>query len=116
MTDTQLSQMGHFTGTEQYHSMGPIFKDIVITDGVKYIMDNGYSWFVIDSLCVIVNKLRNHPFLTVQLKLLRGDAGIMLITDGNENELYTQRYGFTDAEVEVKLFFTDNVMMLPSEY
>jgi hypothetical protein len=116
MTDLKLSDLGYFTGTEQYHSMGPLFRNIVVTDGVKYVMDNGYSWFVTDALAIVINKLKDQPFLVVSLKLGKGDSGKMQIDDGNGKVLYTQKYEYTDAESEVKLYFTDNVMMVTSEY
>jgi hypothetical protein len=117
-----------FTGTEQYHSMGQLFNNAVVTDGVKYIMDNGYSWLVTDALSVIVctknaivnkarliQKLRSEQFLVIEL-ILKKKRAIMQISDGNGKVLYKQKYGFTDADTEVKLYFTDNVMLLPSEW
>jgi hypothetical protein len=94
---------------------------VLVTEGVKYIMDNGYSWFVTDFIAVIkfrekFPKLRNHPFLTVKLKLTGDSEADMIIEDGNYNELYRQHYDFTDAKKELTLFYTDDVLMLNSEY
>jgi hypothetical protein len=41
----------------------------------------------------------------------------LVCDDGNDNIVYTQRIAFTDFPIdEIKLYFTDNVILLPSEY
>jgi hypothetical protein len=114
--DLELKELGYFTGTEKYHSFGKMYGNAVATDGVKYIMDNGYFWFVIDALTVIKLKLKDEPFLTIKLKLLGKNKAQIIITDGNTKILNTQEYEYTDAKKELTLYFTDNVMLLSSEY
>ena len=53
--DLELKEIGHFTGTEQYHNVG----GCNVTDGVDYIINNGYRWFVTDCLAVMNIKLKN---------------------------------------------------------
>ena len=119
-TDLELKGLGSFIGTQNYYAV----LGANVTDGVKYIMDNGYSWFVTDAIAVIkfrdkFPKLRNQPFLSVKLVLL-GDVARweadLIIEDGNYNQLYKQHYDFTDAKRELTLFYTDNVLMLSNEY
>ena len=41
----------------------------------------------------------------------------LVCDDGNDNIVYTQHVAFTDFPLdEIKLYFTDNVILLPSEY
>lgn len=110
--DLTLDGIEQFTGTTRYYNV----LSANVTDGIKYVMDNGYSWFITDALIVIKMKLRNEEFLSIKLKLADKDKGKMVITDGNEKTLYTQEYKYTDAKRELSLYFTDNVMMLSSEY
>jgi len=110
--DLTLNGIEQFTGTQAYHNV----LNANVTDGVNYVMKNGYSWFITDTLIVIKMKLRNEEFLSIKLKLLDNNKAKMVITDGNEKTLYTQEYGYTDAKRELNLFFTDKVMMLNSEY
>jgi len=113
--DLGLKDLGAFIGTENYYK---VF-GALITDGVKYLIDNGYSWFVTDSLAVLKfnPKLKEAEFLAVKLKLDRDkEEADILIDDGNYNVLYKQHYSFTDAKKELTLFFTDNVLMLAGEY
>lgn len=114
--DLELKQLGQFRGTTQYHKMGSLFGDTVATDGVAYIMKNGYGWFVTDALAVIIFKFRNEPFISIKLKLLEDNKAKMILTDGNTKTLYTQEYNYTDAKKELNLYFIDNVILLSSEY
>ena len=111
--DLELKELPYYTCTEHhYKSMWGKY-----TDGVKYIMDNGYSWFVTDALIVIRMKtrLRREKFLTVELKLKGDGTAQTVITDGNNNVLYTQPYQWTDAKKEIKLYHENGVLLLPSE-
>lgn len=116
--DLDLKDIGDFIGTESYHDVW----GIKVTDGVKYIMDNGYSWFVTDFIAVLrANKnLNNEEFLTIELKLNDGAGPDIIVTDGNKNKLYSNHYSWSDAMKELKLFCvfenSKHVVMLSSEY
>lgn len=112
--DLKLAELGCFSGTEQYHKV----LNTNVTDGIKYIMDNGYSWLVTDSLITVMGtpKLSREEFISIKLKVADKKA-IVTIEDGNNNILYTQKYDYTNAEIEeLVLFLTDNVLMLSGEY
>lgn len=112
--DLSLGSIENFRGTEQYHNV----MGINVTDGVAYVMENGYSWFVTDFLSLIATNhknLKEEEFLSIRL-VLDGSKGKMVVTDGNEKELYTQEYKYTNAEKELWLYFTDGVLLLSQEY
>ena len=114
--DLELKRLGSFTGTLQYWRE---WLNTLVTDGVHYIMENGYAWLVTDAISVIktMQKLRKEPFLVIRLELDKEESTArMIIDDGNDNVLYTQNYGFTDAKRGLKLYFQNNVVLLPSEY
>jgi len=120
--DLELKALNQFYGTQQYYR----YMGVLLTDGIRYIMENGYSWFVTDAIAVIVahpkirQYLQNDDFLTIRLKLNKDKDGHttadMIMEDGNYNELYRQHYDITDAKRELKLFYTGNTLMLASEY
>ncbi|MEM4068131.1 MAG: hypothetical protein QXV17_14865 [Candidatus Micrarchaeaceae archaeon] len=115
MIDLELKELNSFYGTANYYSV----LGVNITDGVKYLMDNGYSWFINDFLVCTktVKELQNEEFLSVILKVdLDNKKAVMDITDGNNHILYSQKYDYTDAKRNLKLFFTDNVLLLAQEY
>lgn len=116
--DLELKELGAFTGTESYHSAKPFPEKL--TDGVAYVMQNGYTWLITDALSLIHTKpsCRGQEFYSIKLRLKKMPKveAILLISDGNENILATQDYEFTTAKKELDLFLTDNVLMLSSEY
>lgn len=110
--DRDLKNLGQYYGTNQYFEM---YK-YLITDGIKYIIENGYHWFVSDALIYCKAHLRNEEFLTIKLKIIEDKKAEIIITDGNTKEFWKRRYEYTDAKRDLKLFLTDNVLMLNSEY
>ena len=120
--DLELKALNNYYGTQNYY----LYMGVLFTDGIRYIMENGYSWFVTDAIAVIVAhpKIRQHlqkdDFLVIRLKLNKDRGGFttadMIIEDGNYKELYRQHYNITNAKRELKLFYTGNVLMLSSEY
>jgi hypothetical protein len=111
--DLELKELEQFIGSEEYH----VVLGLYITDGVKYVMNNGYSWFITDSLVSIklLPQLREQDFLCIDLKIKDGAAEV-IISDGNGGVLYKQSYETTDGKRDLKLFFTDGVLMLSREY
>ena len=117
--DLELKDLGQYYGTENYYGI----MGVNVTDGIKYIMANGYSWFVTDMIAVIICSQKEYPkvyenreFLSVKLKV-DGTKAIATIDDGNGNILYTQKYDYTNAKVkELTLFFINDVMLLSGEY
>ena len=112
-TDITLSELSQFYGTEGYHRISPMFKTMV-TDGVIYIMENGYAWFVTDMLVIIEHKLKGEEFLSVKLSI-SGKTADATIDDGNGKVLHTQHYGLTDAQVSPAMYWENGVLMLVGE-
>jgi len=112
--DLELKGLDSYTGSDRlYRLMG-----IKITEGIAYIMENGYSWFVTDSIALIKTKpkLENAPFLSIDLKLEKNGTANMEISDGNGHIFYRKHYKYTDAKRSLKLFYDNGVLMLNSEY
>lgn len=121
MIDLYLKELSHYSnGTDN------IYRDrltrIKYSDGVKYIAENGYAWFVSDALAVIKlkPKVRTESFLTVKLNLCTSNKASLTIDDGGKNGespkiLHHQHYDWTDAKVNIELFYENGLLMLPSE-
>jgi len=109
--DLELKQLGQFIGTVNYYDV----MGVTITDGIKYVMKNGYSWFITDAIVIIKMKFKDEGFLAVKL-ILKDDGAEMRITDGNDKTLYTQAYTYTDAKRELTLFYDNTVLILSGEY
>lgn len=111
-TDLELKEIDQFSGTENYYKV----MGADCTDGVIYLMQNGYSWVVTDALVICRMKLKGHEFVAVHLEV-NNDKAKITYTDGNSKVLFQQKYKHTNAGVkELMLFYTNNVLMLSGEY
>ena len=100
------------------HYIHPLFPKIKYTDGVQYLMENGYSWFVTDAMAVIAYgppRVRKEPFLVIKLKLKEDGTAQMVMDDGNGKIPYRQNYAYTDAKRELETYYSAGVLLLPSE-
>lgn len=113
--DLELKQLGQFIGSEN-HFREPL-SGLLYTDGIAYLMENGYSWFVTDAMIAIRFKklYEKDDFLSVKLKVKADHTATMIIDDGNGSKpYYTQRYGYTDAKQDLNLFFEGRTTLLLS--
>jgi len=115
--DLYLKDLNQYYCTTN-HYIHPLFPKIRYTDGVQYILRNGYSWFVTDSMSVIAYgppRVRREPFLVIKLNLRYDGTAQMTMDDGNRNIKYRQNYAFTDAKRALEIFYENGVLLLPSE-
>jgi hypothetical protein len=115
--DLDLKEIDRFYGTMQYYDV----MGVNVTDGIRYVMDNGYSWLVTDAIAVFkaCKEVMGEEFVSVELKVGReGAPAVVVYSDGNKRTLYEQAYRWTDARVGVKFWYDrlSNVICLPSEY
>ena len=85
--DLELKSLGSFYGSEHYYRL---MGGINATDGVHYIMENGYSWMVSDAAVILrmEPKVRGQDFVVVRLKLLPEGKAKVVYEDGNDNILF----------------------------
>jgi len=116
MNAEQLSNdLAHFSGSENVyrHTMGYVY-----TDGVKYLAENAGAFWLLDLIASYraKPKVRREPFVVWNVRVCSKGA-IVTADDGNGNKLATQRIPFTDFPLaEIKLYVSDGVIMLPTEY
>ena len=117
------NDLATFTGTERFYKV-PLL-GTVFTDGIQYLAEKANCFWLVTDASVIAKSLMNRsPFVTVDLKKLSpekkealGYEAIIEYSDGNNTILETQKYHLTDFPLEqIRLFFTNNTLMLPSEY
>jgi hypothetical protein len=96
----------------------------VITNGVKYIAEECEAYWFVDivmSYQTIAFKAKQ-PFQVWMLKSNGKGGAIAECEDGNENQVLTQKIGFTDfpfdrvEDGKVTMWFTDDTLLLPCEY
>ena len=111
----ELKGLEQFYGTQKYTKCAP-FKHI-LTDGIMFIGESGYSWLVTDVLSILEHhpKVSSEVFVSIKF-VLNGSSANVKYTDGNKKTLFEQHYNYTDAKKDLTLFATDGVLMLSSEY
>lgn len=112
------AELRQFTGTEQYYYL-PMFRDFRYTDGVKYLAERAGAYWLLEY--VFSNQefrnLSEAPFQVWKLRINADCSALMIIEDGNDNELRRFEIPFTDFPIkEFDLWLVDKVLILPSEY
>ena len=122
-TSAQLAeQLDMFTGTENWyrHSLN---RKVLYTDGVKHFaMSAGAYWFL-DILATEgyeLHGIHSEYFLSITMTVANRTA-IIVITDGNEKQIFSKDIPFTDCPNGIwKFFMIDDVqhstILLTSEY
>jgi hypothetical protein len=108
-----------FTGTENWYRHG-INRNVVFTDGAKYVADEGGAYWLLDAIAIAQRFEKNvaaEEFQVWKLKVNEDRSASLVCDDGNGNIVYTQHIAFTDFPLdEIKFYFADNTILLPSEY
>jgi hypothetical protein len=108
-----------FIGSENWYRHG-INRKVVFTDGAKYVADEGGAYWLLDAIAIAQHyekKVAGEGFQVWRLKVNEDRTASLVCDDGNNNIVYTQHIEFTDFPIdEIKFYFTDNTILLPSEY
>ncbi|OCK55416.1 DUF6876 family protein [Bradyrhizobium sp. LMTR 3] len=118
MTDKTLTQLRQFTGSEHWfrHALNPA---VTFTDGAKYVADEAGAYWLLDEIALAqigVPAVRAEAFQVWILKV-DGSRATLTCGDGNDATVYTKEIPFTDFPAPgITLWFTDKVILLPSEY
>ena len=113
------SQLRQFTGSENWYRHG-INRAVLFTDGAKFLADRGGAYWLLDIIAIAQQhdaRVSGEEFQVWNLKVHSDRSATVFCDDGNGNPVYTQEIPFTDFPLEeVKLYFANNVIHLPSEY
>lgn len=118
--DTNLaSDLSQFTGTEQWYRHS-LVRTILYTDGVKYMAERAGAHWLVDEVALaqrFIPAVRAEEFQTWTLAVAADKTAKLICDDGNGDVVYEKAIEFTDFPMDsIKLYFTDNVILLPSEY
>jgi len=122
MTDTQtltLKALHQFTGSETWyrHSLN---RKVLYTEGAQYLAEHGGAYWLLDTIAIAQahdKAVAAEEFQLWTLRVNPDSTGLLTCDDGNKNIVYRQPLPFTDFPLpEVKLYFCNDVIMLPGEY
>lgn len=121
MTDKILtkSDLAMFTGTEKWYRHAFVRK-VLFTDGMKYVADTAGAYWLIDEIAFKqhIPEFLREAFQVWTLKVdLSKQTAVLNCDDGNGNLIFTKLIHYTDFPLdEIQIYFTNNVILLPSEY
>jgi len=121
MNTEKLSEfhLRQFTGSENWYRHG-INRNVLFTDGAKHVADKGGAYWLLDAIAIAQlyeKAVTGEEFQVWTLKVNENRTASLVCDDGNDNIVYTQHIEFTDFPIdEIRLYFTDNTILLPSEY
>lgn len=111
--------LAQFTGTENWYRH-PIARKILYTDGIQYLAEKAGAYWLIDEIAFNQSNpsLKNQEFQAWKLSVdLEKTTAILTCEDGNYKNLFTKKISYTDFPFdEIRIFFNNNVILLPSEY
>ncbi len=109
----------NFTGTESWFRH-PLFRKFLYTEGVQFLAENAVSYWLLDMIFGFQYEeaaIRAEPFQTWDLTVNENKTAILQCGDGNGNIVFTHTLNYTDFPLpKIRLYFTDNVLLLPSEW
>jgi hypothetical protein len=108
-----------FTGTKDWYRHG-INRNVLFTDDAKYVADDGGGYWLLDAIAIsqrFEKSVAGEEFQVWTLNVKADQTANLVCGDGNDNIVYTQHIEHTDFPLdEIKLYFTGNTILLPSEY
>lgn len=112
------TDLRQFTGTEHWYRYSLVRK-VLYTDGVQYVAKEGGAYWLIDeiSFAQCEPKISSTRFQFWKLKVNADHTASLTCTDGNDRVVHEKHIPFTDFPLdEISFYFTDNVILLSSEY
>jgi len=111
-----MSELHQFTGTENWyqHWLG-----FTYTDGVKYLAQQAGAYWLIDAIGSY--QKASIKEITIQFWRLTVNedksAVLQMREDSDRPSRVSQKIAYTDFPLkEIELYFSNNVLLLPSEY
>lgn len=112
-----LRDLAQFTGTTQwfYHPLFPSFR---YTDGVKYLAQKAECYWLLEYIFSnqMLTEIKAQEFQVWKIVVI-DDSATITVKDGNKNLVKEFKIPYTTFPfAEFDLWFTDNVLLLKSEY
>jgi hypothetical protein len=116
LSTTDLAQ---FTGTEQWYRHA-LNGEVHFTDGAKHVADRVGAYWLLDEIALTQlceKRVGAERFQVWKLKVKTDMTADLTCEDRDDNVVYIKKIPFTDFPLEgITFWFTDNTILLPSEY
>jgi hypothetical protein len=113
------SDLAQFTGSGSWYRHG-INRAVLFTDGAKYVADHAGAYWLLDEIAITQShdaRLKAEEFQVWKLAVNADQTVALTCEDGNANVVYTNQIEYTDFPQDgITLYFTNNTILLPTEY
>lgn len=92
------SVLAQFTGSEHWYRHG-LVRDILFTDGAKYVADAGGAWWLLDEIAIaqrFEKKVAAEEFQVWKLTVNPDRTAKLACEDGNDRTVFEKAIPFTD--------------------
>ncbi len=113
------NQLQNFCGTETWfrHSL---FRKFLYTEGIQFLAEQGECYWLIDLIFGFQYEypsLKCEDFQLWELKVANNKTATLTCDNGNGIIVFTHNLSFTTFPLEIiRLYFSDNVLLLTSEW
>jgi hypothetical protein len=118
VNNLNTEDLNQFIGSEHWYQHS-LVRSITYTDGAKYVADHGGAYWLLDEIALAQKSsgaVKAEPFQVWKLTVADHE-GVLTCDDGDGHIVYQKPIPFTDFPLpEIEFYFTDNVILLPSEY
>ena len=108
------------TGTEHYWRVCPFKNAPVITDGVKIMIDMCEAYWLVNHISSyqVEKRFQKEEFQVWRLVMKEDNKATLTCDDGNGHILKKEEITYTDFPLPegIKLYLSNGVLLLPSEY
>ena len=121
MTTKTLRQtdLAQFTGSEHWYRHA-LVRSVLFTDGVKHVADAGGAYWLLDEIAFAQRyepTVIGEAFQCWKLTVNHDQTAVLNCGDGNGRVVFSKRIEYTDFPLpEITLYFTNNTILLPTEY
>ncbi len=116
LTKADLRQ---FSGSETWYRHA-LNRAVLFTDGAKHVADAGGAYWLLDEIALAQRykkKVAAEEFQLWKLTVKDDHTARLTCEDGNGQKVFSKKIEFTDFPLdEISFYFTDNTILLPSEY
>jgi hypothetical protein len=113
------ADLHHFTGTENWYRH-PFVRQVLYTDGAQYVAEKGGAYWLLDEIAFAQKgnpRVAAEPFQVWKLQVKPDQTATLSCENGNGTPVTAKQLDYTDFPLaEITFYFTNNVILLPSEY
>ncbi len=113
------SDLMQFTGSENWYRHG-LNRKVLYTDGAQHVAERGGAYWLLDEIALIQpydKAVAAEEFQVWKLSVRPNRTAMLTCDDGNGKIVFSKEIEYTDFPLdEITFYFTNNTMLLPSEY